>query len=141
MRWRGTARTHSWQTTQTDIHCGRDREELRSTDTGWKKTTAELGTANGDGENVYEMNNYEGTGSEPSPHGMVEDGELMDTIPTTRARCGARLPKTVFANPMPTTRRRARCVRKSHSLRLSEPAGPVRKAEIVFAYLGRVRTS
>ena len=104
MRWRGTARTHSWQTTQTDIHCGRDREELRSTDTGWKKTTAELGTANGDGENVYEMNNYEGTGSEPSPHGMVEDGELMDTIPTLMARCGARLLKTVFANLMPTTR-------------------------------------
>ena len=54
---------------------------------------AKLGTANGDGENVYEMDNYEGTGSEPSPHGMVEDGELMDTIPTMRARCGARLLK------------------------------------------------
>ena len=92
MRWRGTARTHSWQTTQTDIHCGRDREDFGAQWLG-KKKTAELGTANGDGENVYEMNNYEGTGSEPSPHGMVEDGELMDTIPTLRARCGARLLK------------------------------------------------
>ena len=56
---------------------------------GRTKTTAELGTANGDGENVYEMNNYEGTGSEPSPHGMAEDGEPMDMlIPTMRARCG-----------------------------------------------------
>ena len=51
------------------------------------------------------MNNYEGTGSEPSPHGMVEDGELMDTISTMRGVST----ETVFANPMPTTRRRARC--------------------------------